>query len=82
MERFLKQLKYAHGKAAQAGDVFRAAAGAYPAAILIAIPVDDVMHAFDDDRWYEKYVPPADLLYDNYVEEIEGEDNAKNNKLH
>ena len=47
MVRFLKRLKDAHGKAAQAGDVFRAEAGAYPAAILIVIPVDDVMYAFD-----------------------------------
>ncbi len=34
-----------------------------------------------DDRWYEKYVPLADQLYDNYLAEIEEEDNAKNDKI-
>ena len=34
-----------------------------------------------DDRWYEKNVPQADQLYDNYVIEIEEEANAKDDKI-
>ena len=44
---FLKRLEDAHRKAAQTGEVFRAGAGADSAAILIVVPVDDVMNAFD-----------------------------------
>ncbi len=34
-----------------------------------------------DDRWYEKNVPLADQIYDNYLAEIEEEDNAKDDKV-
>ena len=34
-----------------------------------------------DDRWYEKNVPLADQIYDNYLAEMEEEDNAKDNKV-
>ncbi|MBK5294686.1 MAG: type II toxin-antitoxin system RelE/ParE family toxin [Acidobacteriia bacterium] len=34
-----------------------------------------------DDRWYEKNVPLADQLYDNYLAEIEEEDDAKDDKV-
>lgn len=34
-----------------------------------------------DDRWYEKNVPLADRIYDNYLSEIEEEDNAKDDKV-
>jgi hypothetical protein len=34
-----------------------------------------------DDRWYEKNVPLADQLYENYLAEIEEEDNAKDDKV-
>ena len=34
-----------------------------------------------DDRWYERNVPVADLLYDNYLAEIEEEDDAKDDKV-
>jgi len=34
-----------------------------------------------NDRWYEKHVPLADQLYENYLAEIEEEDNAKNNQI-
>jgi hypothetical protein len=34
-----------------------------------------------DDRWYEKSVPLADRIYDNYLSEIEEEDNAKDDKV-
>jgi hypothetical protein len=30
-----------------------------------------------DDRWYEKNVPLADRLYDNYLAEMKEEDDAK-----
>jgi hypothetical protein len=30
-----------------------------------------------DDRWYEKNVPLADRLYDNYLAEVKEEDDAK-----
>jgi hypothetical protein len=33
-----------------------------------------------DDRWYEKNVPLADRLYDEYLAEIE-ENDAKDNKI-
>ena len=33
------------------------------------------------DRWYEKNVPLADQLYENYLTEIEEEDNAKDDKI-
>ena len=39
-----------------------------------------------DARWYEKNVPLADQLYDNYLAELEQEEkeqeNAKNDKIH
>ena len=34
-----------------------------------------------DDRWYEKNVPLADQIYDNYLVEMEEEDNAKDDKV-
>ena len=34
-----------------------------------------------DDRWYEKNVPAADQLYENYRAEIKEEDNAKDDKV-
>ena len=34
-----------------------------------------------DDRWYEKKVPLADQIYDNYLAEMEEEDNAKDDKI-
>ena len=34
-----------------------------------------------DDRWYERSVPLADRLYDNYLAEIEEEDDAKDDKV-
>jgi DNA-binding transcriptional ArsR family regulator len=34
-----------------------------------------------DDHWYEKNVPLADRLYDNYLAEIEEEDDAKDDKV-
>jgi hypothetical protein len=34
-----------------------------------------------DDRWYEKNVPLADQLYDNYLSEIEEEDDAKDDRV-
>jgi len=34
-----------------------------------------------DDRWYEKNVPLADRLYDNYLAEIEEEDDAKDDEV-
>ena len=34
-----------------------------------------------DDRWYEKNVPLADQLYDNYIIEIEEEAIAKDDKV-
>ncbi len=34
-----------------------------------------------DDRWYEKNVPLADQIYDNYLAEVEEEGNAKNDKI-
>jgi hypothetical protein len=34
-----------------------------------------------DDRWYERNVPLADRLYDNYLAEIEEEDDAKDDKV-
>jgi hypothetical protein len=34
-----------------------------------------------DDRWYEKNIPLADRLYENYLAEIEEEDNAKDDKI-
>ena len=34
-----------------------------------------------DDRWYEKNVPLADQLYENYLAEIEAEDNANDDKV-
>ena len=34
-----------------------------------------------DDRWYEKNVPLADQIYDNYLAEVEEENNAKNDKV-
>jgi hypothetical protein len=34
-----------------------------------------------DDRWYGKNVPPADQIYDNYLAEMEEENNAKDDKV-
>jgi len=34
-----------------------------------------------DDRWYERNVPLADLLYENYLAEIREEDDAKDDKV-
>jgi len=34
-----------------------------------------------DDRWYEKNVPLADQLYDNYLAEVQEEDDAKGDKV-
>ena len=34
-----------------------------------------------DDRWYEKNVPLADQIYDNYLAEMDEEDNAKDDKV-
>ena len=34
-----------------------------------------------DDRWYEKNGPLADQLYDNYLAEIEEEDDAEDDKI-
>ena len=34
-----------------------------------------------DDRWYEKNVPLADRLYDNYLAGIKEEDGAKDDKV-
>ena len=34
-----------------------------------------------DDRWYEKNVPLADQLYDNYLAEVQEEDDAKDDKV-
>jgi hypothetical protein len=34
-----------------------------------------------DDRWYEKNVPLADQIYDDYLAEMEKENNAKDNKV-
>lgn len=34
-----------------------------------------------DERWYEKNVPVADRIYDEYHGEIEEEDDAKDNQV-
>jgi hypothetical protein len=34
-----------------------------------------------DGRWYEKSVPLAEQIYDNYLAEMEEENNAKVNKV-
>src|SRR5690348_14591717 len=34
-----------------------------------------------DDRWYERNVPLADQIYDNYLAEIEKEDDAQDDKV-
>ena len=34
-----------------------------------------------DDRWYEKHVPLADHLYDDYLAEIDEENDAKDDKI-
>ena len=34
-----------------------------------------------DDRWYERNVPLADRLYDDYLAGIEEEDDAKDDKI-
>lgn len=34
-----------------------------------------------DDRWYEKNVPLADRIYDDYLSEIEEEENAKDDQI-
>ena len=47
MSGFLEGLEEAHGAAAQASEVFRAAAGLDPAAVLSVGPVDEVVNAFD-----------------------------------
>jgi len=35
-----------------------------------------------DDRWYERNVPLADRLYDNYLAEVKEDGNAKDDKVH
>ena len=47
MSRFLKRFEDTDCEATQAGDVFRAEAGTDAATILVVVPVDDVMNAFD-----------------------------------
>ena len=44
---FLEGLEDTHGEAAKAGDVFRTEASSDSAAVLIVVPVDDVVDAFD-----------------------------------
>jgi hypothetical protein len=34
-----------------------------------------------DDRWYEQNVPLADQIYDNYLAEMEENNNAKDDKI-
>jgi hypothetical protein len=34
-----------------------------------------------DNRWYERNVPLADRVYDEYLEEIEEEENAKDDEV-
>jgi hypothetical protein len=34
-----------------------------------------------DDRWYEKNVPLADQIYDDYLAGVEEENNAKDDKV-
>ena len=34
-----------------------------------------------DDRWYGKNIPLADQLYDNYLAEVQEEDDAKDDKV-
>ena len=34
-----------------------------------------------DDRWYERNVPPADRIYDEYLREIQEEDNAQDDQV-
>jgi hypothetical protein len=34
-----------------------------------------------DGRWYEKNVPLADRIYDNYLAGMEEENNAKDDKI-
>lgn len=34
-----------------------------------------------DDRWYGRNIPLADRIYDQYLTEIEEEDNAKDDKV-
>jgi hypothetical protein len=34
-----------------------------------------------DGRWYEKNVPLADQIYDNYLAGMEEENNAKDDKI-
>ena len=34
-----------------------------------------------DDRWYKKNIPLADQLYENYLDEIEEENSAKDDKV-
>ena len=48
MSGFLEGLENAHRKAAEPRDVFRAEAGPDATAILIVVPINDVMDAFDD----------------------------------
>jgi hypothetical protein len=33
------------------------------------------------DRWYERNVPLADRLYDNYLAEVKEDGNAKDDKV-
>ena len=44
---FLKGLENTHGEAAKTGDVLRAEASPDAAAVLVIVPVDDVMDAFN-----------------------------------
>ncbi|HEY2380364.1 MAG TPA: hypothetical protein VGK48_04195 [Terriglobia bacterium] len=57
MSGFLKGLEDADGKAPQAGDVFGAEAGSDLATVLIVIPVDVAVNAFDAP------VPAVDSQY-------------------
>jgi hypothetical protein len=34
-----------------------------------------------DNRWYERNVPLADRLYDNYLAEVKEDGNAKDDKV-
>src|SRR5262249_28644051 len=54
---FLEGLEDSHCETAKAGDVFGAEAGSDSAAVLIVVPVDDVMHAFNSP------MPAVDFKY-------------------
>jgi hypothetical protein len=54
LSHFLRDAAYpfgfydTNGKAAQAGDIFRAMSGTYPAAVFVIVPIDNVMTAVFD----------------------------------